>query len=84
MAPFTRADKRESQTCATARKFQDSEFTIDQDLGELVERGTIWGRLEEGQRGVLNMNGRDGNKYIMNNYRGRAFAFLNSVVYQRV
>lgn len=52
MAPFMRADKRESQTCATARKFQDSEFTIDQDLGELVERGTIWGRLEEGQRTI--------------------------------
>lgn len=45
-----RADKGESQICGTAREFQDTEFTIDWDLRELVERGTVRGLLEEGQR----------------------------------
>lgn len=46
MEPFT----GKAKICATAREFQYPEFTIDRDLHELVERGTVRGLLEEGQR----------------------------------
>lgn len=33
-----------------SKGFQDPEFMTDQGLGELVQRGTIQGLLEEGQK----------------------------------